>query len=135
MTPRPPPTAVLMASWPQLLGLGLLLVGHGGLSSSLGRLGGLGLLRSRCPRRALALFDQLLDLLSTLAADLLVEVRPPGGFHAIAALLADLLVELRAALGLDRLAALPADLLVEGATPLRLHGRAALSADRLVELA
>src|SRR6185436_7418160 len=64
---------------------------------------------------ALAFLDELLDLLPTLAADLLVEVGTP--------------------LRLDPLATLAADLLVERPSTLRFHGRAALAADGLVELA
>src|SRR6218665_785366 len=86
-------------------------------------------------RRALALLDEPLHLLSPLAANLLIEVRTPGRLHPISALLANLLIELGAPLGLHGLAALAANLLVERTAPLGLHGRAALAADRLVELA
>src|SRR5215208_1170012 len=61
----------------------------------------------------LPLLDQLADLVSALAADLLVERGAALGLDGLAALLPDLLVEARAALGLHRLAALAADLLVE----------------------
>src|SRR5262244_3251928 len=94
---------------------------------------GLGLLRRPC--RALAFLDQPLDLLPTLAADLLVEVRSAGGFDAVAALFPDLFVELGSPLRLDRLAAFAADFLVEGTPAFGLDGRTPFASDGLVELA
>src|SRR6516225_9997876 len=73
----------------------------------------------------LPLLDELTDLVAALAADLLVEGRPPLGLDRLAALLANLLVEARPALGLDGVAALLADLLVELAAPLGLDRLAA----------
>src|SRR6266850_527166 len=71
--------------------------------------------------------------LTTLPADLLVEADAALIANALATLPADLLVERSAALRLDRLAALLADLLVEAGAALRFDGVAALLADLLVE--
>ena len=67
---------------------------------------------------SLTVFDQLLDLLSAFAADLLVEGWPAGSLDSISALFSDLFVELGTPLRLDRLASLSADLFVEGAPAL-----------------
>src|SRR6266542_750080 len=82
---------------------------------------GLGLFTALVLARALAalgrallpLLDELADLVSALAADLLVEGRPALRLDRLAALLPDLLVEAGAPLRLDRVAALLPDLLVE----------------------
>src|SRR5262249_43415967 len=101
-----------------------------GFRRCLGRLLFLGLRLLRCASGALAFLDQLLDLLTALAADLLVEVGAASCLHAVSALFADLLVEFGSALGFDRLAPLPTDFLVKRTAALRFNGRPALAADR-----
>src|SRR6266542_3119818 len=103
---------------------------------------GLGLFTALVLARALAalgrallpLLDELADLVSALAADLLVEGRPALRLDRLAALLPDLLVEAGAPLRLDRVAALLPDLLVELPAALGLDRLAPLLADLLVEL-
>src|SRR5262249_27376322 len=60
-------------------------------------------------------------------------MRPACRLDPISTLLANLFVELRAALRFDRLAALAPDFLVKGAAALGLYRSAALAPDRLVE--